>query len=99
MAKAVALLRQLGCHVCTLSQGRSTRQSPGLADCYVFPPGGRAPFWYEAKTKTGVHSGKQQEFQRRCAEGGVAYVLGGVAEVSTHLQQIGLLTFPYQPAA
>lgn len=95
----MALLRGCGCRVFNLSQGYrpggarhgTTRQTRGLPDLYVFPPRGLAPFWCEIKRLGGTQSPEQMGFQSLCAEAGTGYIVGGVAEVVTHLRTLGIL--------
>lgn len=102
-----AAYEKFGCFVANFSQGYrprgGTRQTPGIPDLYVFPPlreeqrqAGHpavylAPWWHETKSAVGKQSLEQIEWQRRCAQRGVAYVLGGVADAIAHLRRIGLV--------
>lgn len=101
-----AAYERLGCFVANFSQGRKTRQTPGIPDLYVFPPGrpdqvraaavghaqlALAPWWHETKRPGEKQSLEQVEWQRRCENRGVAYVLGGVADAVAHLRKVGLV--------
>ena len=56
-----------------MSQGRTTRQSAGLADLWAMHPksGG---VWIELKAPGGRLSEAQQLFADRCAQSGVGYL-------------------------
>jgi len=84
----------------------TTRQTKGIPDLYVFPPLRRdqavaaqaghpvlylAPWWHETKRPGGEQTLEQTEWQRRCQQRGVAYVLGGVAAAVVHLRAIGVV--------
>ena len=86
-----ALLRGLGATVYDLSQSRPSRVAAGIPDAFVFPPFGKAPFWYEAKRPSGTQRPEQRRFQEHCELSGMGYVLGGKAEIEAHLCQIGIL--------
>jgi hypothetical protein len=64
------------------SQGRVTRQTPGVPDFLVFT--GPTMFWHESKAKTGRQSEAQRDFQFRCERAGIVYVLGGEREAFDH---------------
>ena len=89
--RVYALLRRLGCHIADLSQGRRSHVAPGLPDAYVWPPAGKPPFWYEAKSPDGKQRSEQRVFQQRCELAGVGYVLGGYTDIEAHLRTIGVL--------
>lgn len=75
----VAFLRRVGCGVYVLSQGRKTRQTPGLPDLFAFPLVGNA-FAFESKTVSGKQSPEQEAFEAHCQRCGLDYVKGGIRE-------------------
>jgi hypothetical protein len=96
----IRLYESVGCYVARTSPGRKggTFQTPGIPDLYVFPPlqfvrfdGAGAPFWHETKRPGGKQRPGQVQFQGRCADRGVRYVLGGLEEARRALIEIGLL--------
>lgn len=58
----VQTLRTLGYHVSDMSQGRPTRQTPGIPDLFVM--GHRRMVWMEVKTDKGKLSDHQMEWHR-----------------------------------
>ena len=85
----VKLYRAHGCVVFSLSQPRATKQTPGIADLYVFCPSAAAAWWHEVKTPTGKQSPAQVVFQQFCESCHVGYVLGGVLSAAAKLDAIG----------
>lgn len=81
-----------GCAVYNLSQSRATKQTPGLPDLFVFSSRSGHAFWFETKRPVGgVQSRPQREFQERCAQCGVRYVIGGQTEAWALLREFRLL--------
>lgn len=66
-------LESLGFVVYDLSQGRKTRQTPGLADLFVVGHG--VTVWGEMKTRTGVQSEAQASFERNVVANGGTYLI------------------------
>jgi len=89
-SECVKIYRAHGCVVYSLSQPRATKQSPGLPDLVVFAPRYRAAWWHEVKRPVGgVPSPAQVDFQQRCAECGVRYVIGDRTVAWNILREIG----------
>jgi hypothetical protein len=85
------LLEAVGASVYTLSQGRKTRQSAGLPDCYVLHPQWGA-FWLELKQPGGKQSLAQMKFEERCQAAKVPYVVArSVAELQGYLRLRGVI--------
>ncbi len=82
----------LGCVVYSFSQGRRTRQTPGIPDLLVFCARKRLAFFHEVKTDDGKQSPEQREFQRVCQLVRLEYVLGGVQAAYDTAFRLGLAT-------
>lgn len=80
-----------GCFVAVFSQGRKTRQTPGIPDLLIFVPGRFLPWWHETKAPGGKQSPAQVTWQARCETVGMSYVLGGLPEALAHLKLVGLM--------
>jgi hypothetical protein len=91
---AMALLDGVGATVYHFSDNRSSRNTPGVPDAWVFitRPGRLGwAFWWEAKGTEGEQSEEQKAFQVLCRACSVPYVLGGAEAVHEHLERIGVL--------
>ncbi len=72
-----------------------TRQTPGISDIIAFlpvSPDGRSAghlLCIEVKAKGGRLRPEQADFARRCAECGIAHLVGGLDVVLAYLQQHG----------
>lgn len=78
---AVKFYRRVGCQVYEIRPlARMKGISKGIPDLTVFAGefgGAPAPMWYhEVKAGDSRQSPEQQEFQERCEEAGIPYVLG-----------------------
>lgn len=80
-----------GCEVYSLSQPRSTKQTPGIGDMFVIHRRLRAAFWFETKTPRGRQSPDQVVFQEALSFTPTGYVLGGEAAAWDHLRKIGAI--------
>jgi len=99
--RVVALYKSAGCFVYVLSQGYrhergGTRQTKGLPDLYVFPPGCSLalPWWHEVKRPGGKPSPEQVEFNARCEARGVYCLIGGYRQALEHLLFLDLWKLP-----
>lgn len=87
------IFRAHGCEVFWLSQARASKQTPGLADMFVFAPRYNAAWWFETKRPVGgIQSKVQQRFEELCHQCGVRYIIGGQAEAYAILREIGAIT-------
>lgn len=93
----IKLYKAFSCLVYELSQKRAAKQTPGIADLWVFRRGidhdRSFGFWHEVKTPSGVQSEAQIEFQAHCITCGVPYVLGGIEAARQHLIKFGIAEF------
>lgn len=81
-------LTDLGVAVYWLSQPRASGQTAGVPDLMCFDAA-RGLFFVEVKATNGRQSEAQAKFQGRCRLAGVAYILGGVAEVEAFVTGLG----------
>ncbi|HWP39104.1 MAG TPA: VRR-NUC domain-containing protein, partial [Gemmatimonadales bacterium] len=83
----------LGCRVYSFSDWRAapTRNTPGVPDLYAFLPQGRGTLWIELKRPGGVLSDEQREFLEACRACGEPMVVGGMAELSATLRDLGVI--------
>lgn len=86
-----------GCEVLSFSQGRRTRQTPGIPDFYIFHPGIHAAWWHEAKADGGKPTKPQKwvawlVHQTTSAQIGThsPYVIGGTEATIAQLEALGL---------
>ena len=86
-----ALLKRIGWQVWSTSDGRKSRNTPGLPDMWCMASNGRPPFWVEVKSETGKPSPEQESFAALCHHAGTGYVMGGVTQVLAYLKKIGAL--------
>jgi hypothetical protein len=72
------------------SQRRASAQTPGIPDRRYYK--GRHAFWFEAKApgKERDQSPYQKAFQVMCEVAGEDYVLGGIPELVTYLDRLGI---------
>lgn len=81
-----------GCVVSSTSQYRPAKISAGLPDLLVFAPKVHAFWMHEVKRSVGgVQSPAQREFQHRCEECGVRYVLGDRTAAWQTLRETGVI--------
>ena len=85
----VAFYRKLGCFVYVLSQGRPTRQTPGLPDLYVQTH--TSAWWHESKTPAGKLRAAQVDFADREMRAGGDVVVGGLSAAQTYAKALGLV--------
>lgn len=91
-----ALYERFGCHVTVLSQrrrfgARGTGQKAGIPDLFIMAPRNGGCWWHETKTADGKQSEAQRDFELRCDDAGVTYVLGGWREACQQLQDVQLI--------
>jgi len=84
----VAFYRTIGCSVYVFSQGRKTRQTPGIPDLYVQYKGKR--WWHESKTEAGRLSAAQVEFAGRELDAGGDVIVGGLKAAQTYTRALGI---------
>jgi hypothetical protein len=87
----VRLFMAAGCRVYSLSQPRSTMQTEGLGDLWVFCPRRRTAWWWETKRPGGKLRPEQREFREQCEGTGVRYGVGGVEEAEALLIELRLV--------
>ncbi len=85
------LLQSLGAFVLRTNQPRQSRVSPGLPDVIALLPRRKGVLFWEAKGPKGKQSDAQILVEARCAQAGVGYVCGGLAELESALRLAGLL--------
>lgn len=89
-AEVTAFLKRIGWKTWSTSDGRVSRNTPGLPDLWAMHAHW-GTFWCEVKSETGKPSPEQLEFAKLCRSGEVGYVMGGIVQVQEHLRKIGAL--------
>jgi hypothetical protein len=99
--QVVSTLRSLGAAVYVLGTRRpsgdyqGTRQTPGIPDVLAFVPcAARSTIeqiWVECKAPGGRPTREQLEFRARCAQAGIAHIMGGLEELTAWLIERGIV--------
>jgi len=89
-ADVVRAYERAGCRVVSFSQGRRTRQTPGIPDLRIYCARIRAAWWHEVKAGDGQQRPAQRVFQQMAESCGEVYVLGGLDAAIVQLQRVGV---------